>query len=232
MPVTFDIPAAEAAIVEMTNAFRRENKLSRLTENPQLAAAARAYAKKLAAGSGLSHEADGTTPATRAVKVGYTYCQIAENLAKAMDSRGFKARDYAKQALEGWRDSPGHRKNLLMPHLTEIGVAVARASARYPTYVAVQMFGRPASLKYEFTVRNTAGRVVPYEFAGSRHDLEPRQIVTHTACVPHTIEFSSETARRLGASARYEARNGDVYTVKPGQSGGITVTVDQQRQTN
>ena len=62
MPITPDIPAAEAAIVEMTNEFRRENKLSSLTENPQLAAAARAYAQKLAAGTGLSHTADGTTP--------------------------------------------------------------------------------------------------------------------------------------------------------------------------
>src|SRR5262245_20977784 len=144
MPITPDIPAAEAAIVEMTNAFRRENKLSSLTQNPQLAAAARAYAQKLAAGSGLSHTADGTTPDKRASQVGYTSCTIAENLAKLMDSRGFNARSYAKQVMQGWRDSPGHRKNLLLPHLTEIGVAVARAPARYPTYVAVQLFGRPA----------------------------------------------------------------------------------------
>ena len=217
MPITFDTPAAEAAIVEMTNEFRRDNKLSHLTENPQLAAAARAYAQKLAAGTGLSHTADGTTPATRAVKVGYTYCQIAENLAKAMDSRGFTAREYAKRTLKGWRASPGHRKNLLMPHLTEIGVAVARAPARYPTYVAVQMFGRPKSLKYEFKVRNAAGRTIPYDFDGSSHDIEPRYTVTHTACMPGTVSF--------GAGARYEARDGDVYTLKPRQGGGVTVEV-------
>ena len=42
MPITPDIAAAEAAIVEMTNAFRAEQKLLPLRRNPKLAAAARA----------------------------------------------------------------------------------------------------------------------------------------------------------------------------------------------
>jgi uncharacterized protein YkwD len=175
MPITFDIPTAEAAIFQMTNEFRRANKLSGLTTNPQLAAAAKAYARTLADRTELSHTANGTTMESRVGKVGYAACQIAENLAKLMDSRGFSARDYAKQAMQGWENSPGHRKNMLLPHLTEIGVAVARASAGNPTYVAVQVFGRPASLKYEFKVRNAAGRSVPYDFAGTHRDLQPRQ---------------------------------------------------------
>jgi hypothetical protein len=133
-----------------------------------------------------------------------------------MDSRGFSARDYAKQAMQGWENSPGHRKNMLLPHLTEIGVAVARASTGNPTYVAVQVFGRPASLKYEFKVRNAAGRTVPYDFAGTHRDLQPRQTVTYTSCLPGTLDL---------VGTRYEARNGDVYTLKPRQGGGITVEV-------
>jgi hypothetical protein len=220
MPVMFDTPAAEAAIVEMTNEFRRDNKLSRLTTNPQLTAAAKAYARTLADRAELSHTANGTTLESRTVKVGYSSCQLAENLAMLMDSGGFSARDYAKQAMQGWENSPGHRKNMLLPHLTEIGVAVARAPARHPTYVAVQVFGRPMSLKYEFKVRNAAGRTIPYDFDGSRHDIEPRYTVTHTACMPGTVSFV--------AGARYEARNGDVFTLKPREGGGVTVEVGAQ----
>ena len=223
MPITPDIPAAEAAIVELTNEYRKDHELSSLTLNPQLAAAARAYARMLADRTDLSHTIDGTTPATRAIKVGYTYCQIAENLAKAYDSRGFTAREYASRALKGWRASRGHRKNLLLPYLTEIGVAVARTSAKNPTYIAVQMFGRPMALKYEFKVSNTAARTIPYDFAGKHYDLEPRQIITHKSCLPGTIGFATDPKRKV--SARYEARNGDVYTLKPAKGGGVKVEV-------
>jgi hypothetical protein len=228
MPITPDIPAAEAAIVDMTNAFRRENKLSSLTQNPQLAAAARAYAQKLAADSTLSHTAGGTTPETRAKAVGYTPCLVAENLAKLLDSSGFSARNYAKRVMAGWRDSPGHRKNLLLPHLTEIGVAVARAPARHPTYVAVQLFGRPASLKYEFVVRNEAGQSVSYDFAGKPDEIQPRETVTHKACMPKSIDFRTGPDRKV--KAHYEARDGDVYTLKPRQGGGVTVEVSGRQQ--
>jgi hypothetical protein len=222
MPVTFDTPAAEAAIVELTNEFRRANKLSRLATNPQLTAAAKAYARMLADRGEFSHTANGTTIESRTVATGYGSCQIAENLAKLMDSRGFIARDYAKQTVQGWENSPGHRKNMLLPHLTEIGVAVARAPARNPTYVAVQVFGRPMSLKYQFKIRNASGLTVTYDFGGSSHDIEPRYTVTHTACMPSTVSF--------GAGARYQARNGDVYTLKPRSGGGVTVEVAPRPQ--
>jgi hypothetical protein len=127
MPVLPDLPAAEAAIVEMTNAFRAEHRLSPVRQNPQLAAAARAYARKLTGYEGLSHTADGTTPAQRIRGAGYRYCQVGENLASILDTRGFTADEYAKRAVEGWENSPGHRKNMLLPFVTETGVAVVRA---------------------------------------------------------------------------------------------------------
>ena len=158
MPITPDIPAAEVAIVEMTNAFRKQHKLAAVRPNARLEAAARAYAQVLARGRDLSHTLQGTTPATRAQKAGYGYCQIAENLAMASDSRGFSARDYADRAVRGWQRSPGHRRNLLLPHLTDIGVAVVRAAPDDPRYIAVQLFGRPESLRYAFKVRNVGKR--------------------------------------------------------------------------
>jgi len=221
MPVTPDIPAAEAAIVEMTNAFRADHKLSAVKRNPQLAAAARAYARVLAArGQGLSHTANGTTPAIRVRNAGYAYCQIAENLAALYDSRGFTAPDYARRTLQGWEDSPGHRKNLLMPHVTETGVAVARAGVNDPRYIAVQLFGRPLRLKYTFKIANRATQPVTYSFSGEEHVVVPRETITHGACAPGTLSFKMPTDK---AAARYQARDGQVYTLKSRKGGGVAV---------
>ncbi len=65
--------------------------------------AARSRGARLRRGSGAKAaicrtRCGGTTPATRAQEAGYAYCQIAENLAMASDSRGFSAQDYADRA--------------------------------------------------------------------------------------------------------------------------------------
>ena len=222
MPITPDIPATEVAIVEMTNAFRKQHKLAAVRPNARLEAAARAYAKVLARGRDLSHTLQGTTPATRAQKAGYGYCQIAENLAMASDSRGFSARDYADRAVRGWQRSPGHRHNLLLPHLTDIGVAVIRAAPDDPRYIAVQLFGRQDSLRYAFKVRNIGKRPVAYEYAGKRYDLDREQYKAHTACLPRDINVFANAKSK--ATARYEARNGQVYSLEAGPD-GVTVRI-------
>lgn len=225
MPVLPDIPAAEAAIVEMTNAFRAQNRLAPVRQDPKLAAAARAYARKLAGAPALSHTADGTTPAERIASAGYRYCQVGENLAAILDTRGFTAAEYARRAVEGWEDSPGHRKNMLLPFVTETGVAVTRASPTEPNYIAVQLFARPETAKYSFKVTNTAPRAVAYTFNGEGNSVAPREIVTHTACLPGTITFA--TGSNADASSRYEAGDGQVYAIKSTPA-GIAVEVSRK----
>ncbi len=222
MPVLPDLPAAEAAIIEMTNAFRAENKLAPVRQNPKLVAAARAYAKKLAGYAALSHTADGTTPAQRIAAAGYRYCQVGENLATILDTRGFTADEYARRAVQGWEDSPGHRKNMLLPHVTETGVGVVRSSPSVPKYIAVQLFARPEAAKYSFKVTNGAQKAVAYTFNGKDNSVAPREIITHTACLPGSISFAG--ARSGGAAASYEARNGQVYSITSTAS-GIAVAV-------
>ncbi|MCZ7593553.1 MAG: CAP domain-containing protein [Hyphomicrobium sp.] len=225
MPVLPDIPAAEAAIVEMTNAFRALHRLAPVRHNPKLAAAARGYARKLAGQSALSHTADGTTPAERIAAAGYHYCQAGENLAAILDTRGFTAGEYARRAVEGWEDSPGHRKNMLLPFVTETGVAVARASPTEPKYIAVQLFARPEAAKYSFKVTNAAPQAVAYTFNGEDNTVSPREIVTHTACLPGTITFA--TGSRASASSQYEAGDGQVYAIKS-TAAGIAVEVSRK----
>ncbi len=223
MPITPDIPAAEAAIIEMTNAFRAEQKLPPVKANPRLTAAARAYAKKLGSLPALSHTADGTTPSDRIAATGYGYCQVGENLASIFDTSGFDAPDYADRAVKGWEESPGHRKNMLLPYVTETGVAVARASATEPKYIAVQLFARPESTKYTFKITNLAGREVAYAFEEQANTVSPREIITHTACLPGTIEF--DTGDKTGVVSRYETRAGQLFTIKPGTGGNVSVDV-------
>jgi cysteine-rich secretory family protein len=226
MPISPDISAAETAIIEMTNAFRNANNLPAVTSNPNLTAAARAYAKLLAAQKKdeLSHTFKGTTPASRATKAGYDYCQIAENLALLYDSRGFSSAEYATRTLNGWQDSPGHRKNLLMPNVTETGVAVARTQNSLPRYIAVQLFGRPRSMSYSFEISNRSSSAVGYEYLGDSHEVKPRQIITHTSCDPGNIDFKLDPPRAAG---RFEARDGSVYTLRPRDGGGVRVEVSR-----
>ncbi|CAN1721496.1 CAP domain-containing protein [Hyphomicrobium sp. 1Nfss2.1] len=225
MPVLPDPPAAETAIIELTNAFRATQKLAPVRQNPTLAAAARAYAKKLIAFQGLSHTADGTTPAQRVTSAGYSYCELSENLASILARRSLTTDEYARRTVTGWENSPGHRKNMLLPHVTETGVGVVRVSPNEPKYIAVQLFARPEAAKYSFKIRNEAPSTIAYRFNDTPNTVSPRQIITHTTCLPGTIAF--ETTDAPNVKARYETRAGQVYSLKP-TSTGVTVEVNGQ----
>jgi hypothetical protein len=222
-----DTPAVETAIVEMTNAYRAKNKLGAVKPNAQLAAAARAYAAYLGKSGVLSHTADGREAGDRVTSAGYEWCQVAENLALHLDSRGFEARALAKQSVEGWINSEGHRKNMLAADVTETGVGVARAPDKDPKYISVQLFARPKSLEYEFQISNASGARVTYTFDGESHEIEPSYAITLTACNPGTLSFDKATAggKSTALSMRYQAADGLVYALKGDQVHGLRVDV-------
>jgi uncharacterized protein YkwD len=142
-----DLPKAEIAIVQMTNAFRHQQKLGSLSPNKQLAAAARAYADYLARTGTLSHSADGRSMDNRVRAQGYRFCWLAENLSFRRDAKGFATSALAETVITGWKNSSGHRANMASPNVTEIGVGVARAPGASPAYYSVQIMGRPANGK-------------------------------------------------------------------------------------
>ncbi|MCL4765072.1 MAG: CAP domain-containing protein [Hyphomicrobiaceae bacterium] len=214
---TPDIPQVEIAIVELTNAVRKQHSLGEVKPDPELEKAAREYARFLAGSPAFSHTADGRQPADRAKAAGYEPCFISENLSSNLDSRGFETRQLAREAVHGWLNSPGHRKNLLMEHVVDIGVAVAKAPDEQ-RYVSVQMFGRPYALAYQFRINNASGRTVTYEFLDRAHDIKPRYMTRHTACLPGQITFKLPTAED-GVIARYQARDGDIFVLRRRHSG-------------
>ncbi|MGQ0673005.1 MAG: CAP domain-containing protein [Hyphomicrobium sp.] len=227
-----DMPSAEVQVVEMTNRVRAEQKLASVTPNPQLTAAARAYAAFLAKSRTFSHTADGREAGERITASGYEWCQVGENLALAQSSNGFATKELAEKAVEGWLNSPGHRRNLLQEHVTEIGVGIAKAADGDPKYITVQLFGRPKSAMFEFQVSNASDTAIHYTFAGERNDLKPSFAASHVACLPSEIEF--ENARGgldvKAVSARFEAADGIVYVVKSAGRGRLQVEATPKKR--
>lgn len=219
-----DLPKVEIAIVEMTNTFRAEQRLGPVKVDPRLSAAARTYAEFLAASSMFSHTADGRQHADRAKSAGYRFCMLSENLSYNFDERGFETSQLARNALEGWKKSPGHRRNLVAPEVTEIGVGVAKAKDSQK-YYSVQMFGRPDSARYTFKIQNGLPQTVTYAFAGQRHTVAPREVVTHYPCAPAPVAFERAGPPLIGHALKgtYQTRDGDLFTLKPSPAGGVII---------
>jgi hypothetical protein len=224
-----DLPKTEIAIVEMTNAFRRENKLGATASEGLLGKAARAYATYLAGTTTFSHEADGRRPSDRIKAAGYAACSTAENLAWMLDSRGFKTADLATKMVEGWKNSPGHRKNMLLEHVTETGVAVVKVKTG-EKYIAVQLFGRPQAKQYNFEIRNTAGQKVDYVVGGKSSAVEPNHSVRYTLCDPSELAIIVKAGGLLAKpqTQTFKTDGGQVYRLTKAAGGAVKVEVGKE----
>jgi len=111
------------------NGFRARNGLKPLMVNAQLGIAALGQSRAMARADRMDHAVAGALPG-RAERAGYHWGTVAENIG-----RGYADYD---AAMEGWIHSPGHRRNLLDPRVTEIGFAGVRMGAdgtRYWTQI-------------------------------------------------------------------------------------------------
>lgn len=217
-----DSVTAETVIVELTNAFRRENALAEVRRAPKLDAAARQYAEFLARSGLFSHEADGRRASDRIKAIGYEACASAENLASMERSSGFETRELAVRMVEGWKASPGHRKNLLMGLATETGVAVVKVKSA-EKYVSVQVFGRPQSLEFSFKVENAGPRSVTYSFGGERVLVESGEVITHTTCAASDVAFDAGVLGPRSAPVQFGVRAGLVLRVVKKPDGALAV---------
>jgi uncharacterized protein YkwD len=230
-PVTPDIAQVEQTIVEFTNAFRRQSERGALRRNPTLDQAARSFARYLARTGKFSHTADGRQPADRTQEAGYKHCRVSENLALNMDTRGFRARALARAAIEGWKKSPPHRRAMVDPFVTEIGVGVAKADNEQ-RYLSVQLFGRPRALQYRFTIRNTSRRLLSYTHGEESHVLGGRTEVVHTACQPARLKIrdARPRGRAKGQQSVYQTRHDDTFVIRAQPDGALIV--DHRPRTN
>lgn len=111
-----DISVDRGGLLASVNAFRSENGLGGVRFDKVLDEAADRQARAMAARGKMSHDLDGALPSRVAV-YGYQWAAVAENL-------GWNYRS-TPAVMTGWKKSPGHRRNLLNPNVTEIGFAAA-----------------------------------------------------------------------------------------------------------
>lgn len=185
-----DVEEPAKAVVERTNAFRESQGLDPQTVNPALAKAARDFARFMAKTGKYGHAADGRQPAERAAAHGYEYCLVLENIAYLYKSRGYGTGALARELVEGWKNSPEHRKNMLEPAATQTGVGVAQS--RDGGYYGVQMFGRPKSAAIHFSVDNRSGNDINYRAGDQRFSLPARAVRTHTVCRPQQLAIEMQ----------------------------------------
>ncbi|HEX2827305.1 MAG TPA: CAP domain-containing protein [Burkholderiales bacterium] len=196
----------EERVLALTNDLRVKSGIAPLASESRLTDTARSFAHYIASTGRLDHDADGTTPADRVKKRGYTYCMVAENLAFEYSSAGFTPDRLSRNFFEHWAESPTHRGNMLQPELTQIGVGVARN--RSGEYYAVQVFGRPLAQMTRFRVLNRANATVRYQYRNSSVTLGPKQGRNHESCVAGTVKLDSS-----GQEILLQPRDGGRYAI-------------------
>jgi uncharacterized protein YkwD len=118
------VDAAMAA--SMISGYRSNNGLSTVRVDPQLMKLAQAQAQAMAARDKLEQGVMRDL-SLRLRSSGYDAKVAAENVGAGYHTLA--------QAFSGWRDSPPHRKNMLLPDATHIGIATAYApNSKYKVF--------------------------------------------------------------------------------------------------
>lgn len=126
----------ESSLIQLINQERLSRGIGTLSQQSQLAAAARVHSEDMACNDFVSHTgSDGSLPWDRARAQGYSYSAIAENI--------FAGSSSAQSIFNGWMNSTGHRDNMLNPTYTEIGVGYQYWSdSTYKAYTTA-VFAKP-----------------------------------------------------------------------------------------
>ena len=121
--------AAESP-AELISSFRLQHGEVRVVRDATLDRIALEQAQAMAAKNDLSHEVLG--PFTRRVAPARAG-RAAENIAYGYES--------FEKTLGQWIDSSGHRKNLLLPNASRVGIASAKDASGKRTYWAMVIAG-------------------------------------------------------------------------------------------
>ena len=140
----------EQKIFQFTNEARRHHGLPALDPDDTLKAKAREKCDDMLKNNYFSHTSpDGKTLKDRLAEekpaVARTMSRAGENIY--MGARFDYAVDLVTQArliVDGWMTSPGHRRNMLDPNYTHVGIGVAaRGKDCYATQIFAQERRRP-----------------------------------------------------------------------------------------
>jgi uncharacterized protein YkwD len=130
--------AAEAeldagAAASMISGYRANNGLGAVSLDPELMKLADAQARAMAAKDKLDHNVIRDF-GERLKVAGYKSTVAAENIGAGYHTLA--------EAFSGWRDSPPHRRNMLLAGASRIGIAAAYApTSKYRVYWALILAG-------------------------------------------------------------------------------------------
>lgn len=133
-----DPDPVRARMLAAVNAVRKRAGLRLLKADPELERAAQAHAEDMLRRGYFGHKSpSGTTVRERSRSAGYDWRTIGENIAEGQLS--------VDEVMDTWMRSPGHRKNILNPAFTELGVGLTTGRSRGGEYrvIWVQNFGTP-----------------------------------------------------------------------------------------
>jgi uncharacterized protein YkwD len=127
------LEAMEQSIHTQINQYRRSKGLPALTIDSRITQQARAHSQAMANGKvPFSHQ--GFDKRVQAIGRAISYSSAAENVAQ---NQGFS--NPARQSVQGWIKSPGHRKNIEGSYnLTGIGVARSSDGTYYFTQIFIR----------------------------------------------------------------------------------------------
>jgi uncharacterized protein YkwD len=126
------------AATAMLTAYRVSGGLGPVRLDPALTAMAQRQAEAMAAANALSHDVGGSF-ASRLAAAGVDTPRAGENVGGGYYS--------TEEALAGWRNSPEHNANLLMPQATRFGIAIAKdARTQFRVYWAMEVAAEPEKL--------------------------------------------------------------------------------------
>lgn len=141
---TVKVNGHEQRVIEATNAFRASRGLPALTPAVALIRIAQGHARNMARQDRYGdsdrngHVLDGRDMAYRIRAGGYAFARVAENVGYQLNRP-----DPVASMMQGWRESSGHRRNMLLDDITQFGVGAAQG--RSGRWYFVQLFGRPAA---------------------------------------------------------------------------------------
>lgn len=127
-----------AAATRMLTAYRAGRGLGPVRLDPKLTAMAQRQADAMVRANSLSHDVGGNFT-SRVHAAGLDTGRAAENIGGGYYS--------TEETFDGWRKSPGHDANLLMPQATRFGIALAKApGTQYGAYWAMVVAADPERL--------------------------------------------------------------------------------------
>ncbi|MGG3268230.1 CAP domain-containing protein [Priestia aryabhattai] len=123
---TKDASQFEQKVVDLVNQERQKQGLKPLTLNKELSDVARTKSKDMMDKGYFDHNSPTYgSPFDMMKQFGIEYTTAGENIAKGQQS--------PEDVMNAWMNSDGHRKNILNPDFTEIGVGYVKGDTTYWT---------------------------------------------------------------------------------------------------